>query len=52
MSKAKKKEEIEDRNKAESLVYETEKALKELEGKISDDEKNDVEAAKEDLKKF
>ena len=47
----KKKEAIEDRNKAETLVYETEKALKELEGKISEDEKNTVEAAKEDLKK-
>ena len=47
----KRKAEIEERNKAESLVYETEKALKELEGKISDDEKNDVETAKEDLKK-
>ena len=47
----KRKEEIENRNKAENLVYETEKALKELEGKISDDEKNAAEAAKEDLKK-
>ena len=47
----KRKAEIEERNKAESLVYETEKALKELEGKISEEEKQDVEAAKEDLKK-
>ena len=47
----KRKAEIEERNKAETLVYETEKALKELEGKISEEEKNDVEAAKEELKK-
>lgn len=47
----KRKEEIEERNKAENLVYETEKALKELEGKISDDEKKSVEDAKEELKK-
>ena len=46
-----KKEEIEEKNKAETLVYETEKALKELDGKISDSEKADVENAKEDLKK-
>lgn len=46
-----KKEEIEEKNKAESLVYETEKALKELEGKISEEEKTDLETAKEDLKK-
>ena len=47
----KKKEAIEDRNKAETLVYETEKALKELEGKISDSEKQDVENAKADLQR-
>ena len=47
----KRKAEIEERNKAETLVYETEKALKELEGKVSEEEKNDVEAAKEELKK-
>ncbi|MGF6375427.1 molecular chaperone DnaK [Clostridiales Family XIII bacterium PM5-7] len=47
----KRKEEIENRNKAESLIYETEKALKELEGKISDDEKATIEAAKEELSK-
>ncbi|MGC2872102.1 molecular chaperone DnaK [Ihubacter sp. rT4E-8] len=47
----KRKAEIEERNKAENLVYETEKALGELEGKISDDEKKSVEDAKEDLKK-
>ncbi len=47
----KRKAEIEERNKAENLVYETEKALGELEGKISDDEKKSVEDAKEELKK-
>lgn len=47
----KRKAEIEERNKAENLVYETEKALKELEGKVSDDEKKEVEDAKEELKK-
>ena len=46
----KRKEEVETRNKAENMVFETEKALKELEGKISEEEKNTVEAAKEDLK--
>ena len=40
----KKKEEVEVRNNADSLVYNTEKTLKELEGKISDEEKAKVEA--------
>lgn len=48
---AKLKQAAEDRNKAENLIYETEKSLKELEGKIDESEKNDVEAAKEELKK-
>lgn len=47
----KRKEEIEARNKAESLVYETEKSLKELEGKLSDEEVKDIEGAKEELQK-
>ncbi|MBR3147522.1 MAG: molecular chaperone DnaK [Eubacterium sp.] len=47
----KKKESIEDRNKAETLVYETEKTLKDIEGKISPEEKQGIEAAKDDLKK-
>ena len=47
----KRKESVEGRNKAESMIYETEKALKELEGKISDEEKKTVEDAKEDLRK-
>ncbi len=47
----KRKEAVEERNKAESMIYETEKALKELEGKISEDEKKTVEDAKEDLRR-
>lgn len=47
----KKKEEIENRNKAENLVFETEKALKEIEDKVSPEEKAEVEAAKEELSK-
>jgi molecular chaperone DnaK len=44
------KSEVETRNQAEALVYETEKALKELEGKISEEEKSRIIAAKDDLK--
>ncbi|MBO5667161.1 MAG: molecular chaperone DnaK, partial [Firmicutes bacterium] len=44
-----KKAAIEARNQAETLVYETEKTLKELEGKIDEAEKNAVVAAKEEL---
>lgn len=47
----KKKEEVEVRNQAETLVYETEKNLKEIEGSLSEEEKNAVTAAKEDLSK-
>ena len=47
----KKKEAIDERNKAETLVYETEKTLKDIDGKISEDEKKGIEDAKEDLKK-
>ncbi|MGI6731072.1 MAG: molecular chaperone DnaK [Anaerovoracaceae bacterium] len=47
----KKKEEIETRNKAETLIYETEKSLKEIEGSLSEDEKNKVISAKDDLAK-
>lgn len=47
----KKKETIEIRNNADSMVYQTEKTLKDLEGKISDEEKSEVEAKVEDLKK-
>ncbi|MBS4535564.1 molecular chaperone DnaK [Clostridium sp. D2Q-14] len=47
----KRKESIETRNNAESTVYQTEKVLKDMEGKISDDEKAKVEAKVEELKK-
>ena len=47
----KKKEEVEVRNNADSMVYNTEKALKELEGKVSDDEKAKVEAEIANVKK-
>jgi len=45
-----KKEEVETRNQADTLVYETEKNLKELEGKLSEEEVSKITAAKEDLK--
>jgi len=41
-----KKEEIEIRNQAETLVYETEKNLKELAGKLSKEEEDKIVAAK------
>ncbi|NLV89298.1 MAG: molecular chaperone DnaK [Tissierellia bacterium] len=47
----KKKERIETRNNADTLVYQTEKTLKDLEGKISDDEKSQVEEKLNELKK-
>lgn len=46
----KKKEEVEVRNQAETLVYETEKNVKELGDNLSEDEKQKIETAKEDLK--
>ena len=46
----KQKEAIDARNEAESLVYQTEKSLGELGGKISDSEKTPVEAALNKLK--
>ena len=46
----KQKEAIDTRNEAESLVYQTEKSLGELGGKISDSEKAPVEAAVNKLK--
>lgn len=45
----KRKEEVELRNRAETLVYETEKNLKELENALSEEEKNDIVAAKDAL---
>jgi molecular chaperone DnaK len=46
----KRKEEVEARNQGEALVYQTEKSLKDLEGKISEDDKKRVEDAKDELK--
>jgi len=46
----KKKEAVEIKNNAESLVYQTEKTLKDLEGKISDDEKQAVTVKLDELK--
>ncbi|MGI6732956.1 MAG: molecular chaperone DnaK [Anaerovoracaceae bacterium] len=45
------KAEVEARNSAETLIYETEKALRELGDNISADEKSSIENAKEDLKR-
>ena len=45
------KEDIEVRNNAESLIFNTEKTLKELGDKISNEEKSKVEAELENLKK-
>lgn len=47
----KKKDGIETRNKADSMTYETEKALKEVGDKISPEDKEKVESALENLKK-
>ncbi|NLY78069.1 MAG: molecular chaperone DnaK [Tissierellia bacterium] len=47
----KRKEEVEIRNNADTMVYQTEKTLKELEGKISDGEKNKVQEKLDQLKK-
>jgi molecular chaperone DnaK len=47
----KKKESIEIRNNADSIVYQTEKTLKDLDGKISAEEKSTVETKLEELKK-
>jgi molecular chaperone DnaK len=44
-----KKEEVETRNSAETLIYETEKSLKDLEGSLSEEEKNSITSAKDDL---
>jgi len=48
---AKKKEIVEVKNLAEQLIYTTEKALKEAEGKITPEIKKDVETKVEELKK-
>lgn len=46
----KKKEVVETKNNAESLIYQIEKTLKDLEGKISEEEKSSINAKLEDLK--
>ncbi len=45
----KRKEEVDLRNRAEALIYDTEKSLKDLEGKISEDEKTQITDAKDQL---
>jgi molecular chaperone DnaK len=46
----KRKEEIETKNNADSLVYQTEKALKDLDGKISEEEKASAQVVVDELK--
>jgi len=46
----KKRELIDARNTADSLIYQTEKSLKEMGDKIDDETKNNIESAKERLK--
>ncbi len=46
-----KKEDIETRNQAETMVYETEKNLNDLADKLSDEEKSKITNAKDELKK-
>ena len=46
-----KKEEINTKNQAEQLVFQTEKQMKDLDDKLSDDDKNDLNDALEKLKK-
>ncbi|MDO5490998.1 MAG: molecular chaperone DnaK [Bacillota bacterium] len=45
----KRKEEVEVKNQAETLIYETEKNMKELEQALSDEEKNEINGAKDAL---
>ena len=47
----KKKEEVDARNEAESLIFQTEKTLKDLGDKVEDDEKEDIEKDIKKLKK-
>ena len=46
-----KKEEIDTKNQAEQLVFQTEKQMKDMDDKLSDDDKNDLNDALEKLKK-
>lgn len=45
----KKKENVEAKNQAETMLFETEKQMKDLGDKVTDDEKSKVNAAREDL---
>ena len=45
----KRKEEVDVRNRAEALIYDTEKSLKDLEGKLSEDEVKGINDAKDEL---
>jgi len=45
----KKKEEVETRNQAETLVFETEKTMKEVEGQLSEEEKTKINTARDEL---
>ena len=47
----KKKEEVEVKNQAEGMLFETEKQMNELGDKVTADEKSKVDTAREDLKK-
>lgn len=47
----KRKEEVEVKNQAEGILFETEKQMNELGDKVTADEKSNVDAAREDLKK-
>ena len=47
----KKKEEVEVKNQAEGMLFETEKQMNELGDKVTADEKSKVDVAREDLKK-
>src|SRR5690625_7655424 len=47
----KRREEIDLRNEADQLVFTTDKTIKDLGDKVSEDEKQKAEAAKEELKK-
>ena len=48
---AKRKEEVDTRNEADALVFQTEKTIKDLEGKVDEAEVKKAEDAKEELKK-
>jgi len=46
-----KKEKVEVRNNADALIYQTEKAVTDLGDKVTEEEKTEIDAKKEDLKK-